>query len=160
MIPAIRYPAHNPTEAQVIEQLEYLNGTLWGEPEHRLDMTSDRNISNEIDRFGNCSRHFWRAVIDIWGMFALYESRGYKYPRLQLTGSYWFLMKFLAFLKEELGPAIDPEGKLAFACSGNRLMFSGAPAKDVVVLLYAGAEVGLSGNSARADEVMVWSPRR
>jgi hypothetical protein len=78
---------------------------------------------------------------------------------MQLNGSYHFLMKFLAFLLEELGP-IDSEGKLAFMCSGHKLLFSGQLAQRIAVLLYADCHVARASNERKADAAITWTPRR
>ena len=84
---------------------------------------------------------------------------GSSYPRLQLNGSYSFLHKFLDFLLETW-PTLDVEGKLRFQCGGGRLLFTGRVARDIIVLLYAGAEIALSTNQEKADFAITWTPRR
>jgi hypothetical protein len=157
--PDVKYPSENPGHDRQIEQAEYLNGVLWGDPNHRLDEDSRRDVSREIDQYGTCSRHFWRGVLDVWGSIGIYEAKGYSYPRVQLNGSYSFLHKFLAFLLETW-PTLDPEGKLHFQCGGGRLLFSGTVARDIIVLLYGDAGIALTTNQQKADFAITWTPRR
>jgi hypothetical protein len=125
-----------------------------------MDKDNSRNVSDEIDQYGTCSRHFWRGVIDTAGNFNMYESNGYAYVRVQLNACYYFLKKFLDFLIEELGRDIDPEGKLLFMCSGGRLMFSGQLAQRIAVLLYQDCHVARASSERKADVAMTWTPRR
>lgn len=164
MQPNVYYLLSNatPDYDALMEQSEYLNGVLWSDKAHRMDMDSDRDVGKEIDRYGSCSRHFWRGVLDAGGYVSMKESRtGTANPLVHLNGSYCFLAKFHQHLVEELGkPLVDPEGKLLFQCSANKMMMSGALAKAVIVHLYAGARVTATSNQFKADLCMTWTPRR
>ena len=163
----LQYP--DPTEKAfdaVIEQNSYLEGVLWADAVHRLDMDASRDVSTEIDAYGTCNKHFWRGVIEIAGRLNEYACGEYSYPRLELEGSYSFLIKFVDFIKEEMDREgmgmywLEEDAKLRFAASGGRLRITGARAQDVVRLLYLGVAVARDSSRERAEKILAWTPKR
>jgi hypothetical protein len=163
----LKYPNESDRHYKAVkEQIEYLEGVLWSDRVHRMDRDSSRDIGAEIDRYGTGTKAFWRGVIETAGRLKDYRSGEYSYPRIELEGSYSFLIKFVDFLKEEMDREglgmywTDADAKLRFAASGGLLRVSGANAKDVVRVLYLGGEVGLESVRHRVDEILTWTPKR
>lgn len=151
------------------EQGDYLEGVLWADPAHRLDMDATRNVSDEIDAFSTGTKAFWRGVLETAGYVGMNSSTwnggqpgGRAYPRLELKGSYNFLLKFVDFLAEEMTGNIawpETDAHLRFAASGNQIKLAGSRAQDAIRALYAGQEIGLDSIRARVDEILVWTGR-
>ena len=165
MQPHVAYP---PDASPIVrEQLDYLEGVLWADPEHRLDPDPTRDVGREIDPHGTCNHHFWRGVLEAAGTMAISPNRGTcTYPYVVLKGSHSFLTKFLAFCNEEINQmkgvpwAWDADGALAFQASGGKVKVTGTKAQEVVRVLYGNSTVGLHSFRDRADEIWNWTPRR
>lgn len=163
----LQYP--DPTDKAfegVIEQNSYLEGVLWSDKTHRLDLDSSRDVGSEIDAYGTCNKHFWRGVIEAAGRLNLYPCQDYFYPRLELEGSYSFLIKFVDFIKEEMDREgmgmywLEEDERLRFMASGWKLRITGARAQDVVRLLYLGVAVARDSSRERAEKILAWTPKR
>jgi hypothetical protein len=155
------FAVHNVAD-QVAEPLDYLEGVLWADPAHRLDMDPARNVSREIDPWGTGTKAFWRGVLESAGYIGLNGAGDRQYPRLELAGSYHFLLKFVDFLAEELADNLawpDTDKKLRFAASGGRLRLSAARAQDAIRALYVGETIGQDSVRARVDSILVWTGR-
>lgn len=153
----VRPPETGLTPAQfkrACEQVDYLEGIIWSDPVHRLDMDPTRDVGQEIDPYGTHTKAFWRAAIETGGKICVNGGRN-KYASVSLRGSYRFLKKFMAFLTEELGPTFDGNGQLDFACSSSRIHITGPQAITVCRLLYIGQEIGVESVRRVVDEIIV-----
>jgi hypothetical protein len=145
-----------------MEQAQYVEGVLWADKAHRMDMDPERNVSHEIDPYGTCSKHFWRGVLESAGYVALASGR----PRLALAGSYSFLIKFCNFLKEEMESAGQgmawqaADADLRFQAIDQKLAMNGRRAQEVCRVLYVGAEISLDSISHVVDEILAWGPKK
>ena len=157
----LKYPDSTDKEfAALMEQNSYLEGVLWADKAHRLDLDSSRDVSTEIDAYGTGNKHFWRGVLETAGSLTDYANGNY-YPRMELKGSYSFLIKFVDFLQEEMEREgmgmywIETDEKLRFMASGGKVRITGARAQDVVRLLYLGVAVARDGSRERAEKIRV-----
>jgi hypothetical protein len=114
-----------------VEQADYLEGVLWSDADHRLDMDPARDVGREIDAYGTGTAAFWRGVLETAGHITIMgRGNGYKYPRVELAGSYSFLCKFLDFIQEEMESQgqtwqWDVDGKLRSMASRNHFRVTG-----------------------------------
>jgi hypothetical protein len=164
----IRLQLPDPTDKAfdaVIEQNSYLEGVLWADKAHRLDLDSSRDVSTEIDAYGTGNKHFWRGVLETAGSLNDYANGNY-YPRMELKGSYSFLIKFVDFLQEEMAREgmgmhwIETDEKLRFMASGGKVRFSGEMAQHAVKILYADANVTRESFGERVNRIWSWTSAR
>jgi len=163
----LKYPDSTDKEfAAIMEQNSYLEGVLWADKAHRLDLDSSRDVSTEIDAYGTGNKHFWRGVLETAGSLNDYANGNYSYPRIELKGSYCFLLKFVDFMKEEMEQDglgmywIDADEKLRFMASGGKVRLTGTMAQHVVKTLYTDATVSRESFGERINRIWSWVPAR
>jgi hypothetical protein len=150
--------------ARAREQVDYLEGVLWADPARRKNGDSN---PDDIDRFGNHTPAFWRGFVEIGGCISLNNNGAErKYPRVELKGAYNILLKFLAFLNEEINAKKgvdwhwDERDRYKTMAVGGFLRITGKKAQEVVCALYPPESViGWESTRALVDEIVTWIPR-
>lgn len=146
-----------------LEQVEYLHGILYADPEHRLNADAD---TDDIDSYGTGTKAFWRGMLEGAGYIAITGTGEKRYPRVELKGSLPVLTKFLAFMQEEVERAVgmpwawDADGSLAFQAAGGFLRLTGQRAQDICRILYVDQEVGQDSIRHVVDEILTWTTKR
>ena len=148
-----------------IERSEYLEGVLWADEDFRLDKLVD---ASKIDPFGTGTKAFWRGFIETAGTISMKAAGGgdRAYPRVHLKAVYQILVKFLAFMQEEICTRNgipwewDELGRFEFQAKGTFLTVTGQKAVDIVTTLYLGQTVGRSSVRHVVDRIVVWIPKQ
>jgi hypothetical protein len=155
----------HPQAALMREQAQYLWGVLLADSEFREDRDCDVSL---IDPYGTGTKAFWRGFLESCGKITVKASGGAdrEYPLVSVTKvSYQILVKFLAFMQEEVYTRNgcewqwDADGKLEWQAKGRFLRISGQKAQDVVRVLYIGETVGRESARRMADRIVQWAPR-
>ncbi len=149
------------TEEQ--ERLQYLDGVLMADEDFRLNEQAD---ATKIDPFGTGTKAFWRGMLEAGGTVTPHgHTSEHVYPRIELKAAYQILVKFLAFMQEEICTrngipwAWDEGEKLEWQAKGRFIRVSGQKAQDIVRVLYLGENVGRSSVRHKADQIVQWTPR-
>lgn len=152
----------HPLFLKLREQEQYLMGVLWADQDLRLNPAVD---ASAIDPFGTGTKAFWRGLLETAGSIRMDSAGGrdYSHPHVSLKAAYTILVKFLAFLQEEICTRNhiqwqwDDDGKLDWQTKGGFIRVTGQKAQDIIRVLYLGESVGRESARNTADRIVAWS---
>lgn len=147
-----RQMAFTPTNQTTTMTLTSITSeNLWDDL-HTLGVTKDKTKHTRVvDKLAQ-SRDFWRGVCDGDGTVSVVRNRGIEYPTITLCGNYSLMEQFQAFVQQEIGVT----AKIGSARSIFRVGLTGAPARDLIEILYKDAVWALPRKNEKALLCMQW----
>jgi len=151
------------------EQTEYLRGALFADV--RMDEDLDPAL---IDPYGTGNQHFWRGFIEACAIVEMYPKpkasyipvQGPTYPHVEFKASHAVLVKFIAFLQEEIHTRQgiqwkwDDDGKIESRARRESFCATSRKGQEVVRVLYLNSTVSKNSYAQAADRIVQWVPRR